>query len=138
MRVCAENMKRKLEVGDFIKVRGIKVEIGEILYQYFYKDEYNHTNSTIEGISDRSYIDIEFKDSNGNYRHWKSHLDGGEFEYKGGGTKPPAKDMFIKLFVERGMTLQDTWSLMGSRGYSQTDISVAVLAVIGSCTWVED
>lgn len=138
MRVCAENMTRKLQVGDYIKCKGIRVEIGEILSQDFYKDEYIQVNSNIEGMSDRSYIDIEFKDTYGKYRHWKSNIDGGSFEYRSEEVKPSAKDTFTKLFKEEGMTLEETWNLMYRQHYSATDIMIAVLAVIGNCTWKDD
>lgn len=69
----AMKFERKLEVGDVIKCKGVKAEIGEILYQDAYFPDYLP--------EDRHYIDIEFKDTNGKYRHWKSHLDGGEVIY---------------------------------------------------------
>lgn len=66
--------KRKLEVGDSIICKGEKAEIGEILFQDAYVEDWVD--------EDRKYIDIEFKDTKGKYRHWKSHLDGGKIMYK--------------------------------------------------------
>lgn len=61
-----EGFERKLEPGDTIVVGGSKVTVGKILDQYFDKD----------------YIDIEFEDESGNYRTWKSDVDGGKVIYK--------------------------------------------------------
>ena len=65
-------VKRPLAVGDSVKCRGERVTIGKILSQDAY-----HANLRPgeKGISD--YYDIEFEDSKGNYRHWKSNIDGG-------------------------------------------------------------
>ena len=62
---------RDVERGDIINCKGIRVIVDEILFQDLYNSE---------DIS-RSYADIEFKDQNGKYRHWKSGLDGGYIEY---------------------------------------------------------
>lgn len=51
----------KARKGDRIYCMGITVEIAKILYQEYY-----------DGIWDVEFIDIA-----GNYRHWKSNLDGG-------------------------------------------------------------
>ena len=48
--------------GDKIRCMGITVTIDKILYQDYWRD-----------------WDIEFIDTNGNYRHWKQGFDGGEF-----------------------------------------------------------
>lgn len=65
-------VKRPLAVGDSVKCGGERVTIGKILFQDAY-----HANLRPgeKGISD--YYDIEFEDSKGNYRHWKSNVDGG-------------------------------------------------------------
>lgn len=65
---------RELKVGDKIQSRGITVQIKEILHQDAYFPDYLP--------EDRHYIDIEFKDINGSYRHWKSNIDGGNVIYK--------------------------------------------------------
>ena len=69
-----EVMKNELQVGDYIICKGNKVKVAEILAQDFYFCDYS---------PERSYIDIEFTDSKGKYRHWKSNLDGGTLEYAG-------------------------------------------------------
>lgn len=58
-------LKQKLLVGDEITCRGIHAVIGKILSQDFYKGD----------------VDIEFYDSMGKYRHYKSNLDGGRVIY---------------------------------------------------------
>ena len=67
------------KVGDKISCKGITCTIGEI----FYYDKYVETGHPMFKESkdeDTYYVfyDIEFKDSNGNYRHWKSSYDGGK------------------------------------------------------------
>lgn len=52
-----KNVKR----GDRIHCNGITVEIGKVVYQDYYAGTW----------------DIEFFDTQGNYRHWKQALDGG-------------------------------------------------------------
>lgn len=50
-------------VGDKIQCMGITVTIGSIYY-----------SDCWDGV-----WDIEFKDTDGNYRHWKQYYDGGEY-----------------------------------------------------------
>lgn len=62
--------KRMARVGDKISAKGITCTIGEI----FFNDRYVEKK-------DGEYVvfyDIEFKDTNNNYRHWKSYFDGGK------------------------------------------------------------
>ena len=49
------------KIGDVINCMGMSVTITHIFYQEHYE-----------------YWDIEFLDSNNNYRHWKQCYDGGE------------------------------------------------------------
>jgi len=51
------------KIGDIVKAKGISVEIAEINYQEWYKEE---------------GWNIEFMDTNDNYRSWKQQFDGGE------------------------------------------------------------
>lgn len=67
------NFKRKLEVGDKICCQGITSEIAEILYQDFDKNNWSKEDSSIS---------IEFRDTNGVVRNWKSHIDGGYVIWK--------------------------------------------------------
>lgn len=69
--VAKQLFPRDVERGDIINCKGIRAVVDEILFQ----DLYNNEDIT------RSYADIEFKDQNGNYRHWKSSYDGGYIEY---------------------------------------------------------
>lgn len=62
---------RDVERGDIINCKGIRAIVDEILFQDLYNSE---------DVS-RSYADVEFKDQNGKYRHWKSSLDGGYIDY---------------------------------------------------------
>lgn len=55
--------------GDSIVCNGLKVTIGEIVYQ----DECARDGER----------DVEFVDTRGWYRHWKQHLDGGYVIRKG-------------------------------------------------------
>lgn len=69
--VAKQLFPRDVERGDIINCKGIRAIVDEILFQDLYNSE---------DVS-RSYADIEFKDQNGKYRHWKSGLDGGYIEY---------------------------------------------------------
>ena len=76
--ITRQAMKRALEPGDKIKAKGIVAIIDKITFQDFYIDECSFSEN------DRSYIIIEFFDTNGIYRSWKSHVDGGTIIYKEG------------------------------------------------------
>lgn len=54
---------KKATVGDKVKALGFVVTIGKILYQDYWEED---------------GWDIEFIDSEGQYRHWKQGFDGGE------------------------------------------------------------
>ena len=62
--------KRMARVGDKISAKGITCTIGEI----FFNDRYVEKKDGEYTV----FYDIEFKDTNGNYRHWKSYFDGGK------------------------------------------------------------
>ena len=57
-------------VGDRICCQGITCTIGEIFYYDKYVEEKNGKYEV--------FYDIEFKDTNNHYRHWKSYFDGGK------------------------------------------------------------
>ena len=82
--------RRKLKAGDTIICKGIKAEIGEILFQDAYIEDWVSDN--------RKYIDIEFKDVNGRYRHWKSHLDGGTIQYKEDSMDKASPKYYLKCY----------------------------------------
>ena len=52
--------RKQARRGDMVACMGIVVTIENILYQEFFED-----------------WDIEFIDTDGNYRHWKQYFDGG-------------------------------------------------------------
>ena len=62
---------KELKVGDSIICKGVKATIGNILSQQIY----NACDLSCK------CIDIEFEDTYGNYRNWKSEVDGGVVEY---------------------------------------------------------
>lgn len=78
-----EGFERKLKPGDSIVVGGTRVVIGNILDQYYDKD----------------YIDIEFEDEDGNYRSWKSDVDGGKVVYK---ESVETRDVTDQIVIKRG------------------------------------
>ena len=69
--IAKPKFPRDLERGDIISCCGIKAIVDVILFQDLYNSE---------DVA-RSYADLEFKDQNGKYRHWKSSLDGGYIDY---------------------------------------------------------
>lgn len=62
-----ETIRTRLEPGDKINARGIIATIDRIMYQ----------DSFIWNKGEPRIYDVEFIDTNGNYRHWKSNEDGG-------------------------------------------------------------
>lgn len=57
---------QEIQPGDIIECKGLKVVVSKILYQNNF---------------DNQYI-LEFEDTNGNYRSWKQHVDGGKIYRK--------------------------------------------------------
>ncbi len=66
--------EKKISVGDTIIAMGIKAKVKEIYYSDRYVEEKNGKYNI--------FYDVEFKDTNGVYRHWKSYFDGGHIEFK--------------------------------------------------------
>lgn len=66
---------RKLEVRDSITCKGVTVVIDKIISQDAYIPE--------KGSLVAPYINIEFVDTKGKYRSWKSEIDGGSIDYTG-------------------------------------------------------
>lgn len=66
---------KELEPGDMVVCQGIKATIKEIKYQFY--DERNDFGTG-------ELFDVEFIDTNGSYRSWKSQWDGGYVIPKGG------------------------------------------------------
>ena len=68
-RKLAEKRDRnKVRPGDVIKALGITAVIDKILYQEHHEATKYHEEEWC----------VEFIDTNGNYRHYRSWLDGGE------------------------------------------------------------
>lgn len=67
------NITKKLDIGDVIECRGTKAKIAKIISQDAFIPK--------EGGNVPPYIDIEFEDTNGKYRRWRSELDGGKVYY---------------------------------------------------------
>ena len=68
---------RELLPGDRIIVGSIRARVGYIIYQ----DAYPGYSLRGESEATNGSYDIEFIDQYGNYRHWKSEMDGGRVEY---------------------------------------------------------
>lgn len=79
-RKLAERRDRnKVRPGDVIKARGITVVIDKILYQ----EHHEERRYEFKNHPERNYVVpeewcVEFIDTYGNYRHYRSWLDGGE------------------------------------------------------------
>lgn len=69
------NILRKLEVGDAITSKGVTAVISKIISQDALIPE--------KGSLVAPYINIEFVDTKGKYRSWKSESDGGSIDYTG-------------------------------------------------------
>lgn len=65
--------EKPIEVGDTIVAQGIRATI-ECLY---YFDRYVEEKNGKYEI----FYDVEFKDTKGIHRHWKSYFDGGYVEF---------------------------------------------------------
>lgn len=68
---------RELLPGDRIIVGSIKAKVGYIVFQ----DAYPGYSLRGESEATNGSYDIDFIDQYGNYRHWKSEMDGGRVEY---------------------------------------------------------
>lgn len=70
------NSEPEISVGDTIICKGVRATIAELYYS-FRCVEWHHEKKEFVKL-----YDVEFKDTNGKYRHWKSYFDGGHIEYK--------------------------------------------------------
>ena len=119
----SSEIKRKLEVGDVIVKGGTKQVIGEILSQDCYKDE----DAAKYGLEDRSYIEVEFKDTKGAYHSWKSSVDGGSVIYKSSNCKGKFRDMLFK----QGKTVGEINDVLVKEGYKKSEIYQCMVDVLG-------
>lgn len=60
---------RDIKYGDRIRCQNVVCTVGEIFYYDKYVEEKNGKYEV--------FYDIEFRDTNGIYRSWKSYFDGG-------------------------------------------------------------
>lgn len=120
--------------GDAISCKGKSWKVKEVLSQDVYKDE----DSGRYGIEDKSYIHIEFKDTNGGYHHWKSNIDSGTVIYKEEVEKVINgvidKD-FKKLFYEERLSIWEVTKAIQNEGFSQEDTYNSLLRCIGDLHW---
>lgn len=67
------NEANLIKPGDRISAYGYTFTVGKILYQ-----DYFGPKEAVPETSDCWGYDIEFKDDQGRYHHWKQNQDGGE------------------------------------------------------------
>lgn len=84
--------RRDLEPGDYISCHGT----GSIIRSFYNQEVYNDS-SNIE----RSYCHCEFLDTKGQYRSWKSNVDGGQLSYFDEG------NLFDELLPEEKEAIMD-------------------------------
>ena len=134
------DIKRKVMPGDSISCRD-KVwntiknwKVKEILSQDVYRDE----DAGKYGIEDKSYIHIEFKDTNEGYHYWKSNLDGGTVVYKEDLQKVINdvidKD-FKKFFYGERLSILEVTRVLKDEGFGQEEIFASLLRCIGGLHW---
>lgn len=72
------NSEPEISIGDTIIVPkfGIHATIAHIYYADRCVEWHDQKNEFVK------YYDVEFKDTKGDYHHWKSYFDGGHIEYK--------------------------------------------------------
>ena len=63
--------------GMMIEALGERVTINEVLFQHCDLGNESGVILNINGSYIKRWADVEFRDSNGNYRHWQSWSDGG-------------------------------------------------------------
>ena len=72
------NNEPPISIGDTIVVPkfGISATIDKIYYTVRCIEWHNERKEFVK------HYDVEFVDTNGNYRHWKSYFDGGYIKYR--------------------------------------------------------
>ena len=70
------NNEPPISVGDTIICKGIHATIAKLYYSFRCVEWHNERKEFIK------HYDVEFVDTNGNYRHWKSYFDGGYIKYR--------------------------------------------------------
>ena len=70
------NSEPEISVGDTIVCMGIRATIAKLYYADRCVEYHNERKEFVK------YYDVEFKDTNGIHRRWKSYFDGGYIKYK--------------------------------------------------------
>ena len=72
------NAEPEIQPGDIVVVQkfGIRATIDKLYYSFRCVEWHTERKEFVK------YYDIEFVDTKGNYRHWKSYFDGGYIQYK--------------------------------------------------------
>ena len=72
------NAEPLIQPGDIVVVPkfGIRATIDKLYYSFRCVEWHTEKKKYVK------YYDIEFVDTKGNYRHWKSYFDGGYIQYK--------------------------------------------------------
>ena len=72
------NAEPEIQPGDVVVVPkfGIRATIDKLYYSFRCVEWHTERKEFVK------YYDIEFVDTKGNYRHWKSYFDGGYIQYK--------------------------------------------------------
>lgn len=129
------DIKRKVMPGDIITFSTYKGwTVKEVLSQDVYRDE----DAGKYGIDDKSYIDLEFIDTEGKYHHWKSNMDGGVLGYHEDIQKVINdvidKD-FKKFFYGERLSIWEVTKAIQNEGFSQEDAYNSLLRCIGDLHW---
>ena len=70
------NNEPEISIGDTIICKGIHSTIAKLYYSFRCVEWHHEKKEFVK------YYDVEFEDTNGIYRHWKSYFDGGCIKYK--------------------------------------------------------
>lgn len=72
------NAEPEIQPGDVVVVPkfGIRATIDKLHYSFRCVEWHTERKEFVK------YYDVEFVDTKGNYRHWKSYFDGGYIQYK--------------------------------------------------------
>ena len=71
------NAEPEIQIGDTVVLHDgwTKATIGKLYYSFRCVEWHTEKKEYVK------YYDVEFVDTKGNYRHWKSYFDGGYIEY---------------------------------------------------------
>lgn len=103
--------KRILEPGDLIRCKGITVKIKEIHFQDDFGDD---------------GFDMEFMDTNGNYRSWKQRFDGGYVLQAQ--AVPESVFERIRIYLIKHLPTYELWNVMRKSIFPEDDYLYMVVA----------